>query len=538
MTMAELAGGAAAVAQRELMRIMLERLLAERPGQNKRELLAGLRRLGLPVLSTRDVNRTLYASRQSFIHDAATPPRWYLVAEKQHLYSAIASALVPAWPRCYRGKVPRAWQREALTEWCARGRRGVVEAVTGTGKTTVGVLAAAAALNAGEKVLVLVPGRELLHQWHEVLQRDLLVARVGRLGACHADSLRDHSIVVATVQSAADQPWMLPPSASGLLVADEVHRCGARHYARALHPGFGARLGLTATYERSDNGLIEHVEPYFGGVVTACSYDRAFAEDILAPVRVAFVEVEFTADEREEDDEYDRRAKLHRKRLIEDYGCPGEPFGEFMASVQELERDGWAPGAVEATGYLRAFRRRHQLLAECWGKFQALALLTPLLAAAGRGLVFSETHASAELGARVLRASGVQAVDFTSRLRGAERRDRLAAFKDGRVRVLTTARLLDEGIDIPQADVGVIMAASHSKRQMIQRMGRIIRPKTDRRAATFIILYVRGTAEDPANGAHEDFREELTEVAQDIRCFGGNASAADLLAWYYEGWLV
>jgi len=262
--MAELAGGAPAVAQRELMRILLERLLAERPGQNKRELLAGLRRLGLPVLSTRDVNRTLYASRQSFIHDAATPPRWYLVAEKQHLYSAIASALVPAWPRCYRGKVPRAWQREALTEWCARGRRGVVEAVTGTGKTTVGVLAAAAALDAGEKVLVLVPGRELLHQWHEVLQRDLLVARVGRLGARHADSLRDHSIVVATVQSAADRPWILPRGASGLLVADEVHRYGSPRNARALHLGFGARLGLTATYDRSDNGLIERVEPYFG----------------------------------------------------------------------------------------------------------------------------------------------------------------------------------------------------------------------------------------------------------------------------------
>jgi RNA polymerase primary sigma factor len=129
-------------------------------------------------------------------------------------------------------------------------------------------------------------------------------------------------------------------------------------------------------------------------------------------------------------------------------------------------------------------------------------------------------------------------MDFTSRLRGAERRDRLSAFKEGRVRVLTTARLLDEGVDIPQADVGVIMAASHSKRQMIQRMGRIIRPKTDRRAATFIILYVRGTAEDPANGAHADFREELTAIAQDIRCFGGNASPADLLAWYYEGRLI
>ncbi|MBX6721917.1 MAG: DEAD/DEAH box helicase [Dactylosporangium sp.] len=516
---------------------MLKYLLAERPGQNKRELLAGLRRLGLPVSSTRDVNRTLYASRKSFVHDGATPPRWYLVASKQHVGAATASALAPPLPRSYRGKEPRAWQKEAFAEWRARRRRAVVEAVTGTGKTTVGVLAAAAALDSGEKVLVLVPGRELLHQWHDVLQRDLFVARVGRLGARHADSLRDHSIVVATVQSAAERPYMLPPGASGLLVADEVHRYGAPHYARALHSGFGARLGLTATYERSDNGLIEHVGPYFGSVVTGCSYDRALAENILAPVRVGFVEVEFTADERAEYDEYNRRAKLLRSRLIEDYGCPEAPFGEFMAAVKRLERDRWAPGAQDARHYLTAFQGRSHLLADCEGKLQALAKSAPVLAAADRGLVFSETHASAERGASVLRANGVQAVDFTSRLRG-ERKERMAAFKDGRVRVLTTARLLDEGVDIPQADVGVIMAGSHSKRQMIQRMGRIIRPKTDRRAATFIILYARGTVEDPANGAHEDFREELTEVAEDIRCFDGDAWAADLLAWYYEGRMI
>ncbi|MEV1328532.1 DEAD/DEAH box helicase family protein [Micromonospora costi] len=61
-----------------------------------------------------------------------------------------------ALPKCYVGNEPRAWQIEALAAWRAHGRQGVVEAVTGTGKTTVGVLAAAAAVDAGERVMVLV----------------------------------------------------------------------------------------------------------------------------------------------------------------------------------------------------------------------------------------------------------------------------------------------------------------------------------------------------------------------------------------------
>ena len=525
--------------QRELLRKALWQLLAERPSQDKRELLAGLERIGLVGLSTTDINRTLYASRATFAHDGATPPRWRLTAGARRAGAAIPAVIAPARPLCYVGSEPRAWQDEALAEWRTGGRRGVVEAVTGTGKTTVGVLAAAAAVDAGEKVLVLVPGRELLDQWYDVLRRDLRVTRVGRFGDGHKDSLREHSILVATVHSAAKQR-VLPRGFPGLLVADEVHRYGAPTFAQALDPGFGARLGLTATYAREDDGLIERLEPYFGTVVAGCSYERGLADEILAPFRVAFVGTDFTEDEREEHDEYDERARTLRRRLISDHGCPGEPFGEFMASVTQLSQGGQGDSRPtwDARSYLSAFSKRRQLLADCRRKQEALASLAPVLAAADRGLVFGETKIAAEQAADVLRGTGVRAMDFTSDLDQIERKRRLAAFKEGRVKVLAAARVLDEGIDVPRADVGVIMAGSRSKRQMIQRMGRVIRPKEDGRSATFIVMYVRGTAEDPARGAHEDFLEQLTDVAQDIACFGQGMPGADLLTWYHDGRLL
>ncbi len=66
---------------------------------------------------------------------------------------------------------------------------------------------------------------------------------------------------------------------------------------------------------------------------------------------------------------------------------------------------------------------------------------------------------------------------------------------------------------------------------MIQRMGRIIRPKHDKRSATFIVLYVAGTSEDPECGAHEAFLGEMRDNAQDVQNFAAQRDASALRSW-------
>ncbi|MGY1709138.1 DEAD/DEAH box helicase [Geodermatophilus sp. SYSU D00758] len=522
---------------RPLVARVLQQLLAEEAGQHKRQLLSGLTQRGVSGLTVSDVNRVLYQRRELFAPDGSTPPRWYLV---EGTHAGIPSPRKPpaseALPRCYAGKEPRAWQREALAVWERNGRRGVVEAVTGTGKSTVGVLAAAAALEAGEKVLILVPGLELMHQWHGILCRDLPGISVGRGGDGSSDDLRRHQIVVSTMHHAG-RNYMLPLGTRGLLIADEVHRCGAESFALALEPEFSGRLGLTATFERNDDGLAVHVEPYFGDVIAGCDYRRALDDEILARFRVGLLGVDFSAEERERHDEYDEKARTLRRRLVNDHGCVDEPFGEFMMEVSTLStgRHEDMRATKDARAYLNAFSKRRQLLADCRPKMQALADLAPVLAAAERGLVFSETKDSAVAAATVLRAHGVAALEFTSGLRRWQRTQRLADFKSGRVRVLAAPRVLDEGIDVPQADVGVILATTKTRRQMIQRMGRVIRPKADGRPATFIVMYVRDTAEDPATGAHEAFLDQLTGIADEQIDFPRGTTGAELFAWHL-GW--
>ena len=96
-----------------------------------------------------------------------------------------------------------------------------------------------------------------------------------------------------------------------------------------------------------------------------------------------------------------------------------------------------------------------------------------------------------------------------------QREDILGQFANGELTVLVSVQTLEEGVDVPDADLAIIVASSKQRRQMVQRMGRVLRRKSDGRDARFIILFVALTDEDPRLGAHETFVEELIDVARD-----------------------
>ena len=92
-------------------------------------------------------------------------------------------------------------------------------------------------------------------------------------------------------------------------------------------------------------------------------------------------------------------------------------------------------------------------------------------------------------------------------------------------------RILEEGVDVPAADLGIVAAASSSHRQMVQRMGRVLRKKSDNRRARFAVLFVEDTIEDPLWGAHEVFLDDMTQSADQVRVFRFGASATELAAY-------
>ncbi|WP_312030874.1 DEAD/DEAH box helicase family protein [Gordonia paraffinivorans] len=426
----------------------------------------------------------------------------------------------------------REWQKEALDKWRALGRRGVIEAVTGSGKTEVGIAATLEAVADGQKVLVVVPSRDLLRQWYERLLVASTTLRVGRRGDGIQDSFRHFDVLVSTVQSAV-MPAAERPPAGALIVADEVHRYAAESFAKVLSESFDARLGLTATLERSDDGIEQVLKPFFENVIEGCTYQRGYADGILAPVNLALVPVPFSPKERARYENLDEVARAERSNLITKYGCRAEPFGSFLQDVQLLAKDefGGDSSVWSARKYLKAFSERRDLLATISGKEEALADIAPGLERSNRSLVFAETKAAAARAAEVLLQAGVAAAPYTSDLNRNDRIALLQTFKDGRLTTLAAPRVLDEGVDVPEADVGIVLAASRTRRQMIQRMGRVIRPKADGRAAVFIIFYAEGSSEDPEKGAHGTFLDELADIAQTVEKVEVHSVPALLEAW-------
>ncbi len=505
------------------------------------DLVRAARRRAGPRLSRAAVERAL-ASSGRFACDDADPrrPRWSLADPASAGSGSAGSAGSPGGPASRtpdRGPDPRGaldalalrdWQVEAFAAWSQAGCRGVVEAVTGTGKTrlAVAVLRSVVGTRTGQgRGLVLVPTLDLLEQWVGELRTALPERRIGRLGGGHDDDLFACDVVVATPHSAAAVPVDLPPGAVGVLIADEAHRYGAPTWAAALRDEFALRLALTATYERGDDGVDDVLAPYFGEVVVSYGFDRAVADGTVAPFRLGLVGVPLTEDERARHGRADLRVKQLHRELVGVHGLSKDPrrrFEAVTAIVGEADRGGGpgtrgaGPLVAACREYLVRVRERRDVAAQAAAKLELCELVAPALAGR-RTLVFTDTVDQAEDAARLLRRAGREARSVHGDLASDERRTRLALFRRGDVEVVVAPRVLDEGVDVPDADVAVVLAAFRTRRQLVQRLGRVLRVKSDGREARLLLAHAVGTAEDPAEGGHADFLDDVRPVAREVR---------------------
>jgi superfamily II DNA or RNA helicase len=439
-------------------------------------------------------------------------------------------------PSRWIGPELRPWQEAAFASWREANEHGIVEAITGTGKTVVGAYAAADALDYGYKVAITVPTLDLMDQWIEQLESCIDEVVVGKMGDGFNDHIDDVDVLVATISSGS-RKYMRSDSVQTLLIADEVHRMGSPSFSRALEDEMVSRLGLTATLERNnDTGVDDILLPYFGGIVHTYGYADALRDGVLAPFRLAFVGAEFTAAEKQEYSELGTEmARL--KHQLQGAGLIRGDGPEVFVTIGALSRqDGLDFRAKRwAQKFMASLSRRRKLQASAENKIKAVETLSDTIALSERTLVFTETKEVSAQIAEILEADAIEAWPFDSDLARNERIELLSRFRDGEVQVLCAPRVLDEGIDVPQVDVGVIVSASQSRRQMIQRLGRIVRPNPSGEPSTLFLLYLKGTREDPSEGGHEGFLDEVVPHALEVRAFEASTSSDEIARWYSGG---
>ena len=404
-----------------------------------------------------------------------------------------------------------AWQREAVATWYARGCRGIVEAVTGTGKTVVGLEAVAHAAREGHKSTVLVPSVDLQDQWASRFASFLPALSVARLGGKTGGDPACCDVTIAVVNSAIKTD-LSALSSDSLLVADEVHRYGSEQFQYALRARYERRLGLTATLERSDDAVDDVLKPYFGGSILTVGFDRAIRDEVVAPFRLVMAPVGMTKDET---DQYERLSRQISNGVKALRGAGALGSGGGASLVQQLGRLRGVPGRVgqAARQAESGMRERRLLLAGLEGKLDAVEELAETIGESQGTVLFTQSKEMADEAALRLREWDVAASALHSDMGVSERRAALDGLESGRLQALAAPKLLDEGIDVPTVDLGIVMTASRSRRQMVQRLGRIIRRKNDGRPVDFVILYAADTVEDPESGAHEGFFDLVGEVA-------------------------
>jgi len=109
-----------------------------------------------------------------------------------------------------------------------------------------------------------------------------------------------------------------------------------------------------------------------------------------------------------------------------------------------------------------------------------------------------------------------------------QRRETLDGLRTRTLDAVAAPRVLDEGVDVPDANLGIVLSASRTRRQMIQRLGRILRRKRPGVAARFVIMFAKDTMEDPANRMERDgFLDEIERISQAMGVFEQKADDLD-----------
>lgn len=364
-----------------------------------------------------------------------------------------------------RDREPRDYQIAALAAWKAAGRRGTVVLPTGAGKSFVAELCIA---DAARSALIVAPTLDLVSQWYDRMHR----AFGGPIGVLGGGTHEVHDLTVATYDSAhlyIDRYG----DRFGLLVFDEVHHLPGASYLQAANLSIAPfRLGLTATYERPD-GAHQQLDGLIGPVVHRLEIGD-LAGDWLAPYRTERIEVHLSAEDRAA---YDA-ARATFRGFCEEQGIRVGGMGGWQAFLRVAARS-----RAGRQAFL-AWRQSRRLIEGAPAKLRRLAELLHQHRD-GRIILFSNDNATAyEISRRFL----VPAITHETGV--PERKAILDGFRDGSLPVLSTSRVLNEGVDLPAADVAIVLSGTQTVREHVQRLGRILRPSAGKHAILYELVVV------------------------------------------------
>lgn len=368
---------------------------------------------------------------------------------------------------------PYPHQAEALQAWKQSGRQGVVVLPTAAGKTYLAQLAMEAT---PRTTLIVVPTLDLMHQWYAQIEQAFPKTEVGLLGGGSRDRT---PILIATYNSAAIHAETLG-NRYALQIFDECHHLPTDFFKVIAEYAIAPyRLGLTATPERSD-GTHRHLDTLIGKIIYRKTPEQlsggTLADHKIVQMRVKLSDVEQAR--------YGQAISSRNKFLR-----------QSNISLSSLE--GWQL-FVQASA--RSPQGRNAMLAHREAKEIALGtdaklrVLTELITQhqTEKILIFTNDNATVY---RISQQFLIPAITYQTPVK--ERHQILTGFKAGEYKALVASHVLNEGVDVPDARIAIILSGTGSTREYIQRLGRVLRKgNTSNKQAILYEVITENTSEE------------------------------------------
>lgn len=398
-------------------------------------------------------------------------------------YVDLAKAFTPTKLKWSDLRQARDYQQEAHQCWKASGRCGVVTLPTGSGKSFLGMTCI---FSTQRPTLVIAPTLDLVAQWCQNLEQAFAI----KVGTWGGGSHETKQITVSTYDSALIH-LEREGDKFGFILFDECHHLPGASYRWIANIAIAPyRLGLSATPERGDGGhalLKELIGPEVYRMSISSMKGR-----VLSHYRTELVEVPLLP---EEEQLYKEERSIYtgfvRHENI-DFSSPSG-WSNFVLLSSKSDAGKRAMAAYKKQkNIIRRSESKIKVLWEMLWQYRE-----------ERIIIFTNDNETAyHIGERFT----LPVLTHQTSLK--ERKAFLAALRSGTLPWIVTSRVLNEGVDVPEVKVAIIVSGTGSVREHVQRLGRILR-KQEGQQAVLIELISAHTGE-----AYQSQRRRAHEAYQ------------------------
>jgi superfamily II DNA or RNA helicase len=362
-------------------------------------------------------------------------------------------------------------QKEAYNKWEESNHKGIIVIPTGGGKSQIGLMSLIKHRHL-TKLFVIVPKIDLMNQWYNDIVNYCQVDKqyVGRIGGGYKED--NCPITIAVVDSIRHKAF-----GSELLLLDEFQHYQSSKNSYFLKKGNHKRImGLTATMGEN----VTHLP-----IIYNMEQHEAVEQGLISPYKIINVSCDLDTMEKVKYDQHNMTMKVNFPYFSYDLNSV---FNAVKCS-NDMEQKSMAMSIV------RAIQHRKSIVGNSINKLNTTISLIKKHKNK-KILVFCEYIKTADYIIKELKKDKIKAGKFHSKMKFAEKQELFVKFKNNEISTMITVKSLDEGTNIPDCDMAIIVSGSSVKRQIVQRIGRVVRVSDTKDYAIIYQIYCKNTKDE------------------------------------------